>query len=344
MSSNIGENKIKDMRKSIAVSSRVRLARNLEDYNFPNKLEMKEAKEIIEKVKHSLDINEVNFDAVIMDEVDILYKEYLLENHLISKEMAEEKKGAAFINKKNTLSIMVNEEDHLRIQALLPGLYMDDAYEMCNRLDDLLERDLKYAFRERLGYLTSCPTNLGTGMRASVMLHLPALVEMSIINSILENASQIGLAVRGLYGEGTQFIGSLFQVSNQLTLGFREEEIVNNIMGITRHIIEKEIDAERVMVSKQGILLQDRISRCLGILANSRVMKINECMNYLSDIKLGIRLGWIKGISDEEINRLMIKVQPGNQIVDYKAKSQEQIDTGRAGLLRGIFKDLDFVG
>jgi len=344
MNENVEASKLEDMRKSIVVSSRVRLARNLEDYNFPNKLETNEAKDIISKVKKSLDGYDINFDAVIMAEADMLYKEYLLENHLISKEMSEETKGAVFINEQNTLSIMVNEEDHLRIQALLPGLHMDNAYEMCDKLDDLLEKNLRYAFRENLGYLTSCPTNLGTGMRASVMVHLPALVEMGFITPILENATQIGLAVRGLYGEGTKFIGSLFQVSNQLTLGFKEEEIVNSIMGITRQIIEKEIEAERILVSKLGIVLQDRISRCLGILATSRVMKINESMNYLSEIKLGIRLGWITGISDEEINRIMIKVQPGNQIIDYKAKSQEQIDTGRANLLRTIFKDVDFVG
>ena len=151
MNENAEASKLEDMRKSIVVSSRVRLARNLEDYNFPNKLEANEAKDIISKVKESLDGYDINFNAVIMAEADMLYKEYLLENHLISKEMSEETKGAVFINEQNTLSIMVNEEDHLRIQALLPGLHMDNAYEMCDKLDDLLEKNLRYAFRENLG-------------------------------------------------------------------------------------------------------------------------------------------------------------------------------------------------
>ncbi len=335
--------KVSDAKDSIVVSSRVRLARNLEDYNFPNKLEQEDANQIIGEIKKSLDKHDMAFEGVLMSEADMLYKEYLLERHLISKELSLEPKGAVFINQQKTLSIMVNEEDHLRIQALISGFHLDDAYEFCDKLDDMLERDLRYSFRENLGYLTSCPTNLGTGMRASVMVHLPALVEMGFINPILENAAQIGLAVRGIYGEGTHFIGSMFQVSNQLTLGFKEEEIVASIMGITRQIVEKEIEAERILVAKLGIVLQDRISRSLGILANSRMMKIDESMKYLSKMKLGLRLGWIEGISDEEINLLMVKVQPANQIIDYKAKKQEQIDTGRADMLRAVFKDAEFV-
>ncbi len=343
MDNKIKNSSISDLRSSIVVSSRVRLARNLEDYKFPNKLDDVESVEIINKIKQSLDSYDIGFNGILMNEADMLYKEYLLEKHLISKELSSESKGAVFINEQKTLSIMVNEEDHLRIQSLLPGLHLDDAYEFCDKLDDLLEKDLRYSFRENLGYLTACPTNLGTGMRASVMVHLPALVEMGFINPILENAAQIGLAVRGLYGEGTQFIGSMFQISNQLTLGFREEELVSNIMGITKQIVEKEIEAERILVSKLGVVLQDRIARCLGILANSRLMQIDESMKYLSKMKLALRLGWINGVSDEEINSLMIKVQPANQIIDYKAKQQEQIDTGRADLLRNIFKDVDFI-
>ncbi len=336
----------KELSQSIAVSSRVRLARNIIDYPFPNKMESSQAEELIKKITAVVNENNVlkdEYHSVIMNEKTKLQKNVLLEKHLISKELLEQENSAAIIKDDETASIMINEEDHLRIQVLYDGFRVDDAYELCDQIDDLLEKSLDYAFCERLGYITACPTNLGTGMRASVMLHLPALMELGYINSVLQSASQIGLAVRGLYGEGSQFTGGLFQISNQLTLGISEEEILANIMVITKQITEKEIEGERILSNNLGVILEDRISRSAGLLCTGRLMTSTEAVNHLSNIKLGIRKGIVKNLSSHQTDKLMIQVQPANQAMmhpDIAANNSALQDKNRADFLRGIFKEV----
>jgi len=326
----------------VVVSSRVRLARNLKDYPFPNKIDEHQASELVDRVvrtvKEGNTVLKDNLTPVIIKNKSMLEKEVLLEKHLISKELLNENNGAALIQEDETISIMINEEDHLRIQVLMKGLSLLQAYDLCDKVDDVLEERLKYAFSENLGYLTACPTNIGTGLRASVMLHLPALVELGYMGGILESAGQIGLAVRGLYGEGTKSIGSLFQISNQLTLGRKEEEIVGNIIGISKQIVERELEAEKILRKRMGLFLDDRISRSLGILRFSKVMGTEEAMNHLSNIKVGIGIGIVKGIENSEVDNLMIKVQPANQAMIAKEAKR---DDKRADYLREAFKNVD---
>lgn len=326
----------------VVVSSRVRLARNLKDYPFPNKIDEHQASELVDRVvrtvKEGNTVLKDNLTPVIIKNKSMLEKEVLLEKHLISKELLNENNGAALIQEDETISIMINEEDHLRIQVLMKGLSLLQAYDLCDKVDDVLEERLKYAFSENLGYLTACPTNIGTGLRASVMLHLPALVELGYMGGILESAGQIGLAVRGLYGEGTKSIGSLFQISNQLTLGRKEEEIVGNIIGISKQIVERELEAEKILRKRMGLFLDDRISRSLGILRFSKVMGTEEAMNHLSNIKVGIGTGIIKGIENSEVDNLMIKVQPANQAMIAKEAKR---DDKRSDYLREAFKNVD---
>lgn len=328
----------------VVVSSRVRLARNLKDYPFPNKIDEYHANELIEKVVKTIEEGNTTlknqFETVIIKNKNMLEKEVLLEKHLISKELLNEKKGAALIKDDETVSIMINEEDHLRIQVLLKGLSLFEAYDICDKVDDVLEERLNYAFSENLGYLTACPTNIGTGLRASVMLHLPALVELGYMGGILESAGQIGLAVRGLHGEGTKSLGSLFQISNQLTLGRKEEEIVGNIIGISKQIVEREFEAEKILRKKMGIYLEDRISRSLGILKTSKIMETEEAMNHLSNVKIGIGMGIINNIENMEVDNLMIKIQPAIQAMISKQAGR---DDKRAEFLRDSFKGVELL-
>lgn len=337
---------LKELEQSIAVSSRVRLARNIIDYPFPNKMDAADADELTKRITEIVTESNVlkdEYHSVIMKEKTMLQKSVLLEKHLISKELLAQENSAAIIKDDETASILINEEDHLRIQVLYDGFRVDDAYQLCDHIDDLLGKRLSYAFSQQLGYITSCPTNLGTGMRASVMLHLPALMELGYINSVLQSASQIGLAVRGLYGEGSQFTGSLFQISNQLTLGISEEEILANIMVITRQITEREIEAERILSNKLGLALEDRISRSAGILSSARLISAAEAVNHLSNIKLGIRKGIIKNLSSHQSDKLMIQVQPANQSIMHpkvQSNNASYMDKSRADFLRSIFKDI----
>ena len=200
---------------------------------------------------------------------------------------------------------MINEEDHLRIQSILPGLQLEEAWQEANRYDDLLEGKIDFAFDERFGYLTACPTNVGTGLRASVMLHLPALILTKQISRLLTALSQVGLAVRGLYGEGTEVIGNLVQISNQVTLGQPESEILRNLEGITRQVISQEQSARQTLLNGSREKLADRAGRAYGLLNHARVMSSHEAMQLLSDFRLGYDLGLIKGYDRRLLNELL---------------------------------------
>lgn len=299
----------------IVLSSRIRLARNLKDFSFPLISTMDEASLVVEQVRDFSGQKYEQygpFELLEMDDMRPNEKRVLVEKHLISPQLADEsKKGAVLLSSDESVSIMVNEEDHLRIQCLFPGFQINEGLVVANGIDDWIEQHLHYAFDEKRGYLTSCLTNVGTGLRASVMMHLPALVMTKQLNKILPAINQLGLVVRGIYGEGSEALGNLFQISNQITLGKTEEDIVEDLRGVVLQLINQERTAREMLLQSSKLHLEDRIFRSYGILAFARTIESNEASQRLSDVRLGIDLKILKGISASILNELMILTQPG---------------------------------
>lgn len=323
----------------IILSSRIRLARNIANIPFPSVLEGEKAKEVIGLVRGAMEKGEKNavqFEEYIIGDILSLDKQILVERHLISPGLAKNStNGAAIISDNEEICIMINEEDHIRIQTILPGLQIKKAWEGASDIDDMLEKSLDYAYDENWGYLTSCPTNVGTGMRASVMVHLPALNITGNINRILQAVTQIGLTIRGLYGEGTEMVGNIFQISNQITLGRSEEEIVDNLTAATMQIIEKEKEARNILLNNNRIQIEDKIWRSLGIMRNARVMKSQECIKLLSDIRLGVDLGVIDSIPVSLLNEIMVETQSASiQKGTERELSPAERDILRAEIVR----------
>ncbi|MCT4566517.1 MAG: protein arginine kinase [Maledivibacter sp.] len=328
----------------IIISSRIRLARNLEEFPFPVALTTEKSKEVIKKVSDSIlqgnTILKNDFDLIGIDQIENNDKQVLIEKHLISPNLIEKpNKSAIMMNADESVSIMINEEDHIRIQCLFPGFQLEEAWNMANKIDDIIEENLKYAFAEDIGYLTSCPTNVGTGIRASVMIHLPALAMIGYMNRILQAISQIGFTVRGLYGEGSQSQGNIFQISNQVTLGRTEEEIITTLIELTKQITNKEKDARATLIANNRIKLEDKICRSYGVLTNARIMNSKEALKLISDVRLGIDLGIIKDIDVKTINTLMVDIQGGIlQKIYGKNLSTNERDIKRANLIRERLK------
>jgi protein arginine kinase len=330
----------------IVISSRIRIARNLEGVPFPGFFKEHDFDKVFHGVRLALNNEELkntykDLDFKIIKEIPIVDQQLLVEKHLISLqhlERTEEK--ALIISKEEDISIMVNEEDHLRIQSILPGLQLCEAWEKASIIDDLLEGSLNFAFHEQFGYLTACPTNTGTGLRASVMLHLPALVLTKQINRIINAISQIGLTVRGLYGEGTAAIGNIFQISNQITLGQSEIEIIEKLTAITKEIIEQERNARNNIYNQIREQLEDKVFRAYGVLKYARLISAEEIMNLLSDIRLGVDLGIIKNISLGVINELMIISRPA-YLEKIEENKVEDRDVLRASIVRNILEQLE---
>ncbi len=324
----------------IVLSSRVRLARNLEKMQFPTVASNEEAQKIVDVMKQHFgektfqDLGELEF--LLINELNPLEKRVLVEKHLISPQLAEDSAfGACLLSPNEEVSIMINEEDHIRIQCLFPGLQLNESLQMANSLDDWIEEKIDYAFDEKRGYLTSCPTNVGTGLRASVMMHLPALVLTQQMNRIVPAINQLGLVVRGIYGEGSEALGNIFQVSNQMTLGKSEKDIVQDLMSVVQQLITQERSAREALVKTSNIQLEDRVFRSYGLLAHSRVMETKEAAKCLSNVRLGIDLGYITDISRSILNELMILTQPGflQQYAGGPLKPNER-DVRRASLIR----------
>lgn len=322
----------------IAITSRVRLARNFSDIPFLAKMTAKHQADLVKRVHEFISDNKTYgklmfADMAAMHPVD---RVSLVERHLISPDLAETKGNAgAFINEDENVSIMVNEEDHIRIQAIFPGIQLEKAYRICDEIDSIIGEKADYAFDDKYGYLTSCPTNIGTGMRASVMLHLPALVMTGYMKSILESCNKVGVAVRGIYGENSDATGDMFQVSNQITLGRKEEETIAGIDGICKQIIDRE-KALRLQLYKQNIYsFEDRIFRSYGLLLNARIISTQECFKLLSDVRLGVSMGIIKDIDLVALNEIFVLAQPATlQKISGKQLSQQERDVKRAELIR----------
>ena len=331
---------LKDPESDIVISSRVRMARNIESISFPHYLDKEKSGDVIDRVYKAINKGnlclENKFELIKMDEIDIIERSNYVEKHLISPSLAKNVSGGAvLINNEETIGIMINEEDHIRIQCLYPGLQLEKCFSMADKIDDLLEESIVYAFDEQLGYLTSCPTNVGTAIRTSVMLHLPGLGLTGYINGVINTANKIGLAVRGIYGEGTEYLGDIYQISNQITLGMSEEEIITNLKDITLQIIQNERIAWRKLLDTKSIELEDKVYRSYGTLKNARLLSSKEAMQLISDVKLGVNLKLIDGISIEQLNELITIIQPGYLQKHFKSQlTGIERDAKRAQLTR----------
>ncbi len=328
----------------IVMSSRVRLARNLRSLPFPGwakKAERIKALETIRPAVESLPQLTGAFSET-MDNLGQLDKLILVERHLISREHAAKNAGSGLVlNKEESLCVMINEEDHLRMQALRPGLQLQQAWLAIDQIDSELERKLDYAFTSALGYLTACPTNLGTGIRVSAMLHLPGLVLAEQINQIIQSVNKLGLAVRGLYGEGTEALGNVFQVSNQMTLGEVEVDIVERLNKVLLQIIEHEENARGMLLEKKPKIVFNFIGRAYGILANAHSITSKETMNQLSLMRLGIDLGEFPTADRALIDELFVITQPAHLQKKYTEKlAAEERDVLRADMLRERLQDV----
>jgi len=300
----------------VVVSSRVRVARNLNKSPFPHLLSESDARDIAHSVRLAIGNAEAgggprSLDLVELGELTPVERQILVEKHLISPDLLENfNRKAVVISQDEVISIMINEEDHLRLQCLLPGLQLKEAWDSINLLDDELEKTLEYAYDEELGYLTSCPTNVGTGLRASVMLHLPGLVLVNRIKDVLGSVSKLGLTVRGLYGEGTEASGDLFQVSNQITMGQTEEDIINALISVTGQIVNSERAAREALLRERREHIEDRVGRAYGLLTHARIMSSEEAVRLLSDLRLGVSLKLIDIIPANLITELMVMIRP----------------------------------
>lgn len=322
----------------IVISSRIRLARNIPDVPFPHRANKEQEKEIIEKAKFAIsNASQLKGSMLFMLlELDNLDKQFLVERHLMSHEHATRSNGKGLcLTKNEVISIMINEEDHFRIQVMKSGFDLDDVWQIINKLDDDLSKKIPFAFSRELGYLTACPTNTGTGMRSSIMLHLPALAMTRQINRVLDAIAKLSFTTRGLYGEGTQATGNFFQISNQVSLGQKEEEIIDNLKGVIRQVIGQEETARQNLASKHKHMLEDKVWRSSGTLMNAHIITSQETVELLSMLRLGQDLGIIKDLERSLINELFILTQPAHlQKIEKKKLNPQERDIKRADLIR----------
>ncbi len=322
----------------IVMSTRIRLARNLAKVPFPNRAEKKDLLNVVEDLGKAMAANDYFKNSVFlkMNELDSIDKQFLVERHLMSHEHAVSGDGKALIvSEEEVLSVMVNEEDHLRIQVMQSGLNLTESWRIINMLDDSLSKILNYAYLSNWGYLTACPTNTGTAMRGSVMLHLPALVMTKQINKVLAAIAKLSFASRGFYGEGTQARGNIYQISNQVSLGHSEEDILQNIGGLIRQVIEQEEQARQALFVQNRSMLEDKIFRSLGVLKSAHIISSQETIELLSMVRLGVDLGILNQVDRANINELFITIQPAHlQKIEGKKLTPAQRDTRRAALIR----------
>lgn len=323
---------------NIVMSSRIRMARNLAKRPFPNKATKKNLTEILELVEGAM--HQINFfkDAAILRiyELDSVDRRFLVERHLMSHEHATSPEGKALvISKEEVLSVMINEEDHLRVQVMQSGFNLNETMKIINSIDDNLSEKLEFAYLPDWGYLTACPTNTGTAMRGSLMLHLPALVMTKQINKVLAAIAKLSFASRGFYGEGTQASGNFYQISNQVSLGHSEDEIIQNINGLIRQVIEQEEQARQALLIQNRPMLEDKIFRSLGVLKNAYIISSQETVELLSMVRLGIDVGVIKDVDRKTVNELLIMIQPAHlQKMEGKKLSSSARDIKRASIIR----------
>lgn len=319
---------------SIAVSCRVRLARNLLGYPFPHILDNVKSSEIIKQISECVDKRSYNcININTLPDVDRLL---LIERHLISPDLIKNAdKSAVLLKRDETISIMINEEDHIRMQCMLDGFQLDEALEISNTLDEQISNKVKYAYDSQLGYITSCPTNIGTGLRASIMLHLPALKITNSLANVFSALNKVGLTVRGIYGEGTEALGDLYQLSNRITLGQLDIDLMQNVKRAAQKIIESEQLARENVLRDQRIIVEDKIFRAFATLKYARRLSTNDFMQLISDLKLGISLGLLKDNGEKTADKLLVSVQPAGITKRLNQETNsEQRDITRAEIVR----------
>lgn len=331
--------------QDVVISSRTRVARNLVDYTFPLYMTVGESDSLTDDVLNSIKENYMNWNFKFLRIRDLTPRERLsyIEDHLISPDLIQKLDKSSFLLRDDEkVTIMINEEDHLRIQTLMPGLNLSECWDLCSNIDDCLESELEFAFHEDMGYLTACPTNVGTGLRASVMLHLPCLTMTRNINSLVEALRKVGLTIRGIYGEGSEAIGNLYQISNQTTLGETEEEIIDKLNKIVSQVVTRERNTRKYLLENKGLELEDKLFRSFGILSNCRLINSKEAMNHLSNVKLAFDAGLLNNEKLEKIIELMIKIRPATIQKDYK-KDMDQVerDRIRADIIRDYFLNME---
>ncbi|MGJ8632670.1 MAG: protein arginine kinase [Luteolibacter sp.] len=327
------------------ITSRIRLARNLRGHSFPGwakKDERMEALEILRPAVEELPEMKDAFSRELKD-LSSVQKQVLVERHLISREHAARADGSgAVIERRQSFSFMLNEEDHLRMQAIRPGLKLKEAYNALSALDSEMEKKVDYAFDPSLGYLTTCPTNLGTGLRASAMLHLPALVISDQIGQVLQAVNKIGLAVRGLYGEGTESLGNLYQISNQSTLGESEETIIDRLERVISQVAMHEQNAQEKLMEDDPAMVADKIGRAYGVLRHAHIIDSKEALNHLSLLRLGGTLSFFPADTVHLCDTLLMDIQQAHlQLHAGKKLSPEHRDVIRAEIVRSRLQSLE---
>ena len=331
--------KTEEVGSNIVLSSRIRLARNLNLMPFPDRISEEDGRKVVDTIEQSFyktpDMSK-DYKSIYLWNGDNIQNRAFMEKHLISpKLLSNVNRAAVIVSNDETVSIMLNEEDHVRLQTITAGLNLDETYEMANKLDDYLEEDLDFAYDEKLGYLTACPTNLGTGLRASVMIHLPALAINNELNSVFNAVTKVGMTIRGLYGEGSKSEGALFQISNQLTIGLSEKDILDNLKAVVNQVINQEELSRRQMIKIYKYELKDKIFRSLGLLKTAILIDSKECLNLLSNVRMGVEMGIIKGVSTAILNSLLVEVQPASlQQIIGKELSNKEMNFNRANLVR----------
>ena len=323
----------------IVISTRIRLARNIANTRFPISFTEQDAQAIEDQMVQSLlstDDNSYQFSYFQIKDMPVLQRQILVEKHLISPNLARRQKiGSFFLTKDEAISILVNEEDHIRIQSLTQGIDLKKAFKEAYKIDRYLRKSITYAYEDRYGYLTSCPTNVGTGLRASVMLHLPALTMTKQMNGLIQMMTRLGMVVRGIYGEGSENLGNVYQISNQITLGKSEDTILQELQDVVEQVIQKEQLARKNLLARAPTTLEDRLSRSLGTLKYAKVLPSEEAASCLSNVRLGVSLGLLAPISQRKLNECMLLIQPGfiQQTVGTTLQPAER-DMYRAKLLQ----------
>lgn len=326
------------MEDSIIVGSQISLSRNITNYPFPHKLSQSESQTISDKIKNiileSEDLYQDDFISYNIKDISIIEKNTLIERNIISNKFANSEIGSIIVNKDKTKSILINDEDHIKIKIYKNDFDIDEIFSIANKIDDILDDKLDYAFNDKLGYLTCCPVNAGTGLKASVILHLPILSLQKKIGTYSNIARKLRLNIKGICNEKSNILGNMFEISNQSAIGRSEKDVIESLKSLTKDIKKREQDSRFIVNMEASIELQDDIYRSLGILQNARIISASESMKHLSNIKLGIEMGYIKDINLEKVISLMIGMKP---VMKLMSPTTIDSDIKRANFLRNEF-------
>ena len=325
----------------VVVSTRIRLARNVDGFNFENNADASEKKKILQKMEEVSSKIGYGLQILKLKDIDEISKQALVEENIISPDFANSEDNedkAILINSEENICIMVNEEDHLRIQTFTEGLGIDELLNLTTEIDKKLENYINYAYSDKYGYLTACPTNVGTGIRISVMVHLPALTKTGNLNKLLQIVNNLGMTVRGIHGEGSKSYGDMYQISNKQTLGITEQDIAKNMKAIVDKVIEQERLARKYLC-KNSLELEDKVYRALGILTNARFISSEEAESLMSKVKLGTDLGIISELDDAKVKKLELYIKPAN-LQKYYGRVMDEVerDSMRAKKIKEIIK------